>query len=151
MPEPAAAGGFRQFGIQEMMDETESAPPEKLEKGRMLLRNGDSIAGEVLAIEKDLITIKTPFKDVRLPVEMLKSVALKPVDLERCKRENGDVRGWFPDGSSVVFRLEGVGDGTLKGTNQNFGAAEFKIAAFNRIEFNIYDPKFEDLRDAGGW
>jgi hypothetical protein len=151
MPEPAAAGGFRQFGIQEMMDEPQAAPPEKLEKGRMLLRNGDSIAGEVLAIEKDLITIKTPFKDVRLPVEMLKSVALKTVDLERCKRENGDVRGWFPDGSSIVFRLEGVGEGTLKGTNQNFGAAEFKIAAFNRIEFNIYDPKFEALRDASGW
>jgi hypothetical protein len=151
IPDPAARGAFRQFGLQEMLDESVPAPDEKLEIGRMLLRNGDSIAGEVLSIEKDLITIKTPLKEVRLPVEMLKSVALKPVDLEVSKRENGDVRGWFPDGSSFVFRLEGVGDGTLKGTNQNFGASEFTISAFNRIEFNIYDPKFETLRDASGW
>jgi hypothetical protein len=151
LPEPTGAGGFRQFGLEEMFKDPEGVPTKQLENGRMLLRNGDSIAGEVLSIGEGIITIKTPFKDVRLPVEMLRSIALKPVDLERCKRENGDVRGWFPDGSSVVFRLDGVGDGTLKGTNQNFGAAEFQMGAFSRIEFNIYDPKFEDLRVGGGW
>ena len=149
--QPLAGIGMPAFGGQDIDGEEASAPEEKSNDGRMMLRNGDSIDGQVLSITGDMITIKTPFKEVRIPVEMLKSVALKPVDPERCKRENGDVRGWFPDGSSLVFRLEAVGDGTLSGTNQNFGAAQFKTAAFSRIEFNIYDPKLVDLRNAGGW
>jgi hypothetical protein len=95
--------------------------------------------------------VKTPFREVRLPVENLRSLALKPADLERCKRENGDVRAWFPDGSSVVFRLERVSPGTLTGYSQNFGTADFKLKAFNRIEFNIYDPELEDIRRKEAW
>ena len=117
----------------------------------MELRNGDSIAGDVVSITDGMITVKTPFREVKLPLEVLRSVALKPVDRDESKRENGDVRGWFPDGSSVVFRLEGVSDETLTGYSQNFGTAPFKIAAFSRIEFNIYDPDLEDLRMANGW
>jgi hypothetical protein len=44
-----------------------------------------------------------------------------------------------------------VGEGTLTGYSQAFGTAVFKTAAFSRIEFNIYDPRFEDLRMANGW
>ncbi len=152
LPEMQPGAGIRQFGGLELPDDQKPSVEEKPASGRMMLRNGDSLAGEVIAISGDIITIKTPFKEVRLPVGLLKSVALKPADLERCKRENGDVRGWFPDGTSIVFRLEDVAaDGTLAGTNQNFGAARFQMHAFNRIEFNIYDPKLEDLRNTGGW
>jgi len=151
-PEIQPAAGIRQFGGLDLQDDPKPLVEEKPKKGRMMLRNGDSLAGEVVAINGDMITIKTPFKEVRLPVEMLKSVALKPADPERCKRENGDVRGWFPDGSSIVFRLEEVGaDGTLAGTNQNFGAARFKLQAFSRIEFNIYSEELKDLRNTDGW
>lgn len=157
LPDPQALGGLRRFGIQggpqgglNMQDEPEPAPKEKPDKQRMELRNGDSITGEVVSIIDGMITVKTPFREVKLPVEALRSVALKPVDLERCKRENGDVRSWFPDGSSIVFRLEGVGEGTLTGYSQNFGTASFRIAAFSRIEFNIYDPNFEDIRTVNG-
>ena len=46
---------------------------------------------------------------------------------------------------------DSVGEGTLTGYSQNFGTATFKIAAFNRIEFNIYDPEMEDKRLAEDW
>lgn len=149
VPDPQMLGGRIQFGMEDAVE----APPkvEKPEPGRMELRNGDSIAGEVLAISDGTITVKTAFREVQLPVEVLRSVALKPVELERCKRENGDVRGWFPDGSSIVFRLDDVGPGTLTGFSQNFGTAQFKLNAFNRIEFNIYDPALEDVRMNNGW
>ena len=150
MPEPNRPGGFR--GFEGMEDESSPAVAEEEDKGnRMILRNGDSIAGEVLGINDDIITIKTPFKDVKIPVALLKSVALKPMDPERCKRENGDVRAWFPDGTSIVFRLESIGEKIITGYNQNFGTADFKIAAFSRIEFNIYDRKLEDLRVMNKW
>jgi hypothetical protein len=44
-----------------------------------------------------------------------------------------------------------VGEGILTGYSQAFGSAVFKIAAFSRIEFNIYDPRFEDLRMTNRW
>ncbi len=156
LPERQAPGGQLPFGMAGALDsdgedEAPPAPAEQPKSGRMELRNGDSIAGEVVSITDGIITVKTPFRDVRLPVETLRSVALTPVDRDESKRENGDVRGWLPDGSSVVFRFEGVGDGTLTGYSQNFGTAQFKIAAFSRIEFNIYDPDFEDVRMDNGW
>jgi hypothetical protein len=140
----------RQAELQEDGDELAPEPPEASKAGRMELDNGDSITGEVVSIVDGMITVKTPFREVRLPVENLRSVALKPVDLERCKRENGDVRGWFPDGSSMVFRLDDVHEGELYGSSQNFGNARFKVTAFNRIEFNIYDPELEVLRLSSG-
>ena len=155
LPEPQVPGGMNPFGAAGAMDSDENdaptAPAEKPANGRMELRNGDSLAGEVVSITDGMITVKTPFREVTLPLETLRSIALKPVDRDESKRENGDVRGWFPDGSSVVFRLDGVSGGTLTGYSQNFGTAQFKIAAFSRIEFNIYDPELEDIRMAKGW
>ncbi|MES2922322.1 MAG: hypothetical protein V4819_12290 [Verrucomicrobiota bacterium] len=156
VPDPQAVAGMPPMGVPGGLDsdDEDEAPPvpaEKPKSGRMELRNGDSIAGEVVSITDGMITVKTPFRDVKLPIETLRSVALKPVDRDESKRENGDVRGWFPDGSSVVFRFQGVGDGFLTGYSQNFGTAQFKIAAFSRIEFNIYDPDLEDIRMANGW
>ena len=155
LPDPQVLGGLRQFGnqgIQEMEDEPPPPAPEvKPNTERMELRNGDTIAGEVVSIVDGMITVKTPFREVKLPVGLLRSVALKPVDLESSKRENGDVRAWFPDGSSLVFRLDAVDGENLTGFSQNFGTATFKISAFNRIEFNIYDPEFKDIRAANGW
>lgn len=153
MPEPRV-GMMRQFGlqgIQGMREEPKPPPREKPRDGRMELANGDSIEGEVNSIQDGVITLKSPLGDIRMPVARLRSVALAKADLERCKRRNGDIRAWFPDGSSVVFRLDAVGDGTLTGYSQNFGNATFKIAAFNRIEFNIYDPEMEDKRSAEDW
>lgn len=150
VPEPRV-GMMRQFGLHGMREEPKPAPREKPEEGRMELANGDSMEGEVTAIKEGLITLKSPLGDIRLPVARLRTIALAKVDPERCKRRNGDIRAWFPDGSSVVFRLDAVGDGTLTGYSQNFGTATFKTAAFNRIEFNIYDPEMEDKRLPADW
>ncbi len=150
VPEPRV-GMMRQFGRNGMLEESIPAPREKPEESRMELANGDSMAGEVTAIQEGVITLKSPLGDIRLPVARLRTIALAKVDPERCKRRNGDIRAWFPDGSSVVFRLDSVGDGTLTGYSQNFGTATFKTAAFNRIEFNIYDPEMEDKRLPEDW
>lgn len=150
--DPQIQAGIRGFG-DELVDgaEPEAVPEAKPKAGRMEMRNGDSVAGEVVSINDGLIIVKTPFREVKLPIESLRSLSLKPVELERCIRKNGDVRAWFPDGSSLVFRLDEVGDGTITGYSQNFGTARFKLSAFNRIEFNIYEPAFDEIRTASGW
>ncbi len=151
MPEPRP-GFHRRFGFPELNEEDEPATDAKPEpEARMELANGDTLAGQVNSIENGIITMKTPLGDIRLPVSRLRTVLLKPVEMESSKRYNGDIRAWFPDGGSIVFRLEASGDGTLTGSSQNFGSATFKTAAFSRIEFNIYSPAYEDIRRAEDW
>ena len=108
--------------------------------GRMELRNGDTVSGEVVSIEKGMVKIRTAFSEVVVPLERLCAVALKPVSLERCKRLSGDVRGHLADGSSLVFHLDGMKGGFLMGSSQNFGKAKLNISSFSRVEFNIYRP-----------
>jgi hypothetical protein len=152
VPDPRA-GLIRQFGFQDQDEEPAPAPKdqEKPKEGRMELANGDSLEGEVTAIQEGQISVKTPLGDVQIPVARLRTVALKKVEPERCIRRNGDIRASLPDGSSLVFRLDGVGQDTLTGSSQNFGTATFKTAAFSRIEFNIYDVALEDKRAAEDW
>ena len=152
MPEPQPGFGMMRFGMQGIKEKP--APPpvaEKDKEERMELANGDSLTGEVLSIQDGAIALKTPLGDVKLPVSRLRTLALEPVESERAIRRNGDVRAWFPDGSSIVFRLDGCDDGKLAGSSQNFGSAEFDLTAFNRIEFNIYSRQFEELRNKGDW
>ena len=132
-----------------MMPNQEPKPepkPKPADEGRMKLRNGDSIGGEVTSIIDGIISIKTPFAEVKLPVSRVRNIVLKPAALEKPIRRNGDVRVWFGDGSSLVFCLDEMTRETLTGHSQLFGNATFKLAAFNRIEFNIYDPQVSDLR-----
>jgi hypothetical protein len=139
--------GIRRFGLGNVNPEPKPEPkPKAPEEGRMKLRNGDSIGGEVVSIVDGIITVKTPFAEVKLPVARVRNIVLKPVSLEEPIRRNGDVRAWFADGSSMVFRLDATTKDTLTGSSQTFGSATFKTAAFNRIEFNIHDPEMNDLR-----
>ncbi len=154
MPEPRGArrqlNQFRQFGMRG----AELAPPEPPkpeEEGRMVLRNGDSLKGEVLSITDGFITVKTEYSEVKLPVARLRNITLKTVDLEEPKRMSGDVRAWFADGSSMVFRLDEVNEDTLVGYSQTFGTSEFKTTAFSRIEFNIYSLDMEEIRSGEAW
>lgn len=146
-PEP----GFNRFGFGGGREIPEVKPkPEPPPEGRMLLRNGDSVEGEVVSIENGLITLKTKFSEFKLPVARLRSVMLKPVEMEEeAILRNGDVKAWFPDGSHLVFRLDAVDGDVITGSSQNFGSAKFKVSAFSRIEFNLYDVELEELRASG--
>jgi hypothetical protein len=158
MPDPQVGlgvGGFR-GGIRigaggAVMPGSKPAAKEKTKAGRMELANGDSIEGEPSSIKDGFVQIKSPLGEMKLPVARLRDINLKKDALETCIRRKGDVRAWFPDGTSLVFRLDGVGDGVLTGSSQNFGTADFKISAINRIEFNIHDPTLEDKRNPEAW
>lgn len=141
-------------GIQQRfggVDAPTPPPVVTLADNEMQLRNGDVLTGEVLAIADGVVQVKTRFGEVKLPVSRLRTVALRPVDQEVPKIRNGDIRAWFPDGSRVVFRLDSASTDELTGYSQTFGTATFKMSAFNRIEFNLYDPEFQKLRGEKDW
>ncbi len=137
--------------------EDDEPPPASEEPepdpARIRLRNNDQVAGEILGIADGKVQLKTRFGEVRLPVSRLRTFTLhtpenrKDPDLYQLpKRYQGDVRAWFPDGTCVTFRLSGTEDGRFKGYAQPFGEAQFDAAAFNRVEFNLYDPDLDLLR-----
>jgi hypothetical protein len=141
------------------MDEDDTPQPETeapVDPTRIRLRNNDQIAGELLGIENGKVKLKTAFGDVSLPVARLRTFALhtkeqreNPEIYQLPIRRNGDVRAWFPDGSSVTFRLLDAGGGKLTGDSQTFGNASFEQKAFARIEFNLYEPDYDELRNRG--
>jgi len=151
MPEPMP--GIRRFQINRghLPDPALPEAEKRDMEGRMELANGDTLEAEVISITDGTIALKTPFGEINLPVSRLRTVALKPVDAERCKREEGDVRAWFPDGSSMVFRLESGNVDTITGYSQNFGTATFRTSAFNRIEFNIHATHYQQGRGLDDW
>jgi hypothetical protein len=153
MPAPRQGVRFGRALIPDGDDNSDEqpAPPPPDPAGRMELANGDAVEGEVESIDNGVITLKTPLGDFKLPVARLRTVALGKVDLERAIRRNGDIRAWFADGGSLVFRLDALGPDTLTGSSQNFGTAVFKREAFTRVEFNIHDPALESRRPGGEW
>ena len=145
-PRMGLARGIR-FGVREL-----TAPkPVETSEGRMELANGDSIEGKVISIKDGRIEMETPLGEIKIPVARFRTLALIPVDLEEPIRRQGDVRARFGDGSSIVFRLNEVRDGTLIGDSQTFGTAAFRIGAFSQIEFNIYKRKFDGKRRGEIW
>lgn len=103
----------------------------------ILLRNGERIHGGVKSIEDGVVHLDTQ----SLPIGKIQKIEFSPADVEEPKRHFGDIRAWFADGGSIVFRLDGIIDDgkILRGTSQTFGTASFDLSAFSRIEFNIYD------------
>jgi hypothetical protein len=51
----------------------------------------------------------------------------------------------------VTFRLDTFDRESLSGYSQTFGDATFKLSAFSRIEFNIYDDELESMRGTNNW
>lgn len=147
-------GGF-QGGFEVEGDfgggERPEPPKEEIPEGRMMLRNGDMIEGEVLGIEGEEITLKTPFSEVKFPVARLKNIALSREAMETPKLEKGDIRVTLTDGSRLVFRLDGVDEEALIGYSQNFGTARFRRESFKRIEFNLYPKHGESIRHRVDW
>jgi hypothetical protein len=119
--------------------------PEPGDQGGIALRNGDMVGGEMLGIRDGQVRLKTPFKEFSLPVSRLRDFPLR-TEAEAADpelrwepiRRNGDVRAWFADGGRVTFRLDTFANGKLTGTSQTFGEASFDLAAFQRIDFNLY-------------
>ena len=124
---------------------------ETIPEGRMQLRNGDTIEGEVISIKGEEITLKTPFAEVKFPVGRLKNLSLSKDSMEEAKLENGDVRATLADGSCLVFRLDAVEKDAIIGYSQNFGTARFSMNAFKRIEFNLYPRYGEAIRPIVEW
>ncbi|MGJ8633160.1 MAG: hypothetical protein ACSHX7_04510 [Luteolibacter sp.] len=142
----AMGGGVFPQGFRDDVRIQNAGGKEEVPEGRMMLRNGDSLEGEVTGIIDDLISIKTPYAEVKFPLTRFKNLALKSENMETPKLMARDVRATLSDGSRLVFSMEDFKEGKIVGFSQNFGTAEFDLSAVKRIEFNIHDRALKKMR-----
>lgn len=129
----------------------EDEVPADVEGQVILLQNGDTVIGEVGAIQNGILNIKTEYGEVPVPVQRMRTLDLSSDEYEEPIRKNGDVRAWLREGGRITFRLDSFKDGKMEGFSQTFGKATFDLSAFSRVEFNIYDEEIEHLRSGPEW
>ncbi len=122
------------------------------EEGQVIrLQNGDLVIGQVGKIVDGVLDIKTKHCDMKIPVDRMRTVNLATGEYEEPIRKKGDVRAWLKEGGRLTFRLDSFTKDTIKGFSQSFGEAQFKLTAFSRLEFNIYNEELESMRGANNW
>ncbi len=109
--------------------------------------NGDRVTGEVLAIRDGEATVKSPYAELKIPLERIVLLTFREANRERARRNAGDVQGLFRDGGQITLNLVGLRDGLLEGESENFGQADIRIGAFSRLRVNIYDERQDQGKD----
>lgn len=144
-------GKWQEPGMDPFGGDKPDADEEENERPTgILLRNGDNITGDTVGIEGGNVKLKTELGEFELPVSRLRSFALRTAE-EAANPEltwkpiirNGDIRAHFTEGDSITFQLIGFGEDTIRGKSQTFGEAEFRLSAFNRLEFNLYSSNYD--------
>ena len=130
---------------------TAEAEEEEAEGQKIRLQNGDVVVGDVGLIENGVLAVDTEFCKMKIPVDRMRTIDLSQGDYEEPIRKKGDVRAWLHEGGRITFRLDSFSKDTLRGYSQTFGDVEFKLKAFSRLEFNIYNEDLEALRGSGNW
>jgi hypothetical protein len=109
--------------------------------------NGDRVTGEVLAIRDGEATVKSPYAELKIPLERIVLLTFRESNRERARRNTGDVQGLFRDGGQITLNLVGLRDGLLEGESENFGQAGIRVGALSRLRVNIYDERQETAED----
>jgi len=117
------------------------------EEDQIQFANGDRVSGEVLAIRDGEATVKSPYAELKIPLERIALLSFREADRERARRQKGDVQGLFRDGGQVTLNLLGLRDGLLEGESENFGTASLKVGAFSRLRVNLYDERQDTDKD----
>ncbi len=122
--------------------EAEEAPATK--EDQIQFANGDRVTGSLLGIKDSEVTVKSPYAELKIPLERIVLVTFQEDSQERARRNAGDVQGLFQDGGQMTLNLLSLQSGTLQGECENFGKVEVKVGAFSRLRTNIYDERQEE-------
>jgi hypothetical protein len=104
-----------------------------------VLANNDTIPGNILSIQNDLVTVNSPRGDLHFPIDRIRAISLNPNGQERARLRPTDIRLWTENSDLITFSLERIDAQAITGTSDNFGRVAFHRGAFNRIEFQIHD------------
>ena len=120
-------------------------PAEAKQPHDIILMNGDSVPCTVGVIQDDRMIVNTKHTPIRIPIERIKSINWKD-KREEPKKYKGDVRAWFHHGGFITLKLSSITEDKLSGYSQALGDVSIDLAAFSKIDFNIYNAAANEQR-----
>ena len=120
-------------------------PTEAKQPHDIILMNGDSVPCTVGVIQDGRMIVNTKHTPIRIPIEKIKSINWKD-KREEPKKYKGDVRAWFHHGGFITLKLTSITEDKLSGYSQALGDVSIDLAAFSKIDFNIYNSSANELR-----
>ena len=120
-------------------------PAEAKQPHNIILMNGDSVPCTVGVIQDGRMIVNTKHTPIRIPIEKIKSINWKD-KREEPKKYKGDVRAWFHHGGFITLKLTSITEDKLSGYSQALGDVSIDLAAFSKIDFNIYNASANELR-----
>ena len=120
------------------------------EEDFLRLVNGDKLSGKLGTIANGQVALTTSFATMQVPLERVVEILLGNKSLAKARRQANDLAAFFPDGSRVTLALEKLDGQQLVGSSENCGRLTAQRTAFQKIQFNIYEPKPADEDDDWG-
>jgi len=109
----------------------------------VVFSNKDSISGKAKRIEGDKLIFTTNFGDVPLPVLNMSSLTFSnPV--KRLTPKAKDVKMQMQKSGTVNVELLSWGEGKVKIKSPYFGEAVFDSTVFEKLDFNLNQPRQDD-------
>jgi hypothetical protein len=133
---------IQNIAVLSMVTDPDSKAPKQADSEKTdisIMSNNDTVPGDVLSIQNDLVTVKTSRGELNFPIDRIRAIALKPTGQERARLRPTDVRLWTDGFDHITLSLERIDAQGITGISENFGRVTFLRGAFNRIGFQIHD------------
>lgn len=123
---------------------TEKKNKEVLKNDKVVFANSDSVSGELQFIKDGQASFKTDFATMNIPVDRMSQLQFSDEELERARRNKGDVSGTIANGiGKMTFTLLDYNKGRFRVESENFGEIFITRKLFSELNFNIYRKKKE--------
>ena len=120
-------------------------PAEAKQPHNIILMNGDNVPCTVGVIQDGRMIVNTKHTPIRIPIDKIKSINWRD-KREEPKKYKGDIRARFHHGGFITLKLTSITENKLSGYSQALGDAIIDLAAFSKIDFNIYNAAANEQR-----
>ncbi len=125
----------------------DDAPGKAADEDFIRLANGDKLSGRLGNIANGQAALTTSYATMQVPLERIAEITMAAKNQGKPRRQPGDVFAMFPDGSRITLALDKLDAQQLTGASESFGKITAQSSVFQKIQFNIYEPKPEDEED----
>lgn len=136
-------GGIRITEWNGSLPESDSMKSGNGKEDFVVFANKDSISGKAKRIEGDKLIFTTNFGDVPLPVSNMRALTFSHL-VKAPTPKAGEVRAQIVKAGQLNFELLSWGQKKVKIRSPFFGDAVFDQAAFEKLDFNLNQPRQEN-------
>ena len=126
----------------------DSQPPEAKPSDVQVVNlvNNDQAEGKLQAIKEGKAVIETKFAPLKIPVERITDIYLRPGQPATNVLAN-EIRANFLGGGSVTFTVDKWSKDNISGANRNFGQVSLNPAWIQLLQFNL--GRAQELEQSG--